>query len=284
MTAHERERAPAALAVDATLAAQLIALRQTYIQTARDHAAVMHQLWATRALVTRALHRLHRHAHALAGTAIMLGFAGVGAAAEAVQAAIERAGIESDTHDWVLVAAVTAALVQVEQAVSTMEAAPITWFGLGSASKEGEALMQAMNALALAGRSIIIVEDSGDVHYQLQLGLELAGAESALCCATLRQARAVLAPDLPAPEVVLIDHYLGRRTGAELATWMQQQPHLQQTWRVSYSEAPAEVIQRSAGADAYHLIWRKRDLPELIAALAELCTTLPAAVSAKEEC
>ena len=269
--------------MDATLAAQLIALRQTYIGAARDQAVVMQQLWTTRTLVARALHRLHRHAHALAGTASMLGFAEVGAAAGAVEAAIERSGIESDPNDWVLIAAVSAGLAQVERAVGVMDTAPMTWLDLDSDTEKEAKLKRAVNTLALAGRSIVILEDSGDIHYQLQLALKVAGAASVQCCATLRQTRAALATDLPAPAAVLIDHYLGLRTGAELAVWMRQQPHLQQTWRVSYSEAPAESIERSANADAYHLIWRKRDMLELIADLAALCATKPSDNGAEEE-
>ncbi|MCU0490633.1 MAG: hypothetical protein MUD01_03405 [Chloroflexaceae bacterium] len=52
----------------------------------------------------------------------------------------------------------------------------------------------------------------------------------------------------PAPDLVLLDFWVGQSTSVQIATWMRQQHHLQATLRVSFSRMPPNTIR--AGSDA----------------------------------
>lgn len=125
----------------------------------------------------------------------------------------------------------------------------------------------------LDGMAILIVEDVSELHLQLTAGLTQAGARHVRCCATLFQAQQLLAREGAAFDVAVIDHILGLRTGSMLASWMQAQAHLQQTWRISYSEAPPNEIAGPAGL--FHRIWPKGSLDALVYAIAQLSGQTP---------
>ncbi|NTV64823.1 MAG: response regulator [Oscillochloris sp.] len=126
--------------------------------------------------------------------------------------------------------------------------------------------------LPLRGLSILIVEDSAEIAFDLSDGLRQAGAASVELKASVRQARKRLETP-PPPSIVLLDNNLvGVETGLDLALWIRTQPRLTQALRISYSGSdPAQIQANCPDSHVFHaLIIKPIPLPTLITQIADL--------------
>ena len=127
----------------------------------------------------------------------------------------------------------------------------------------------------IAGFTFLIVEDTS-IGNELASLLQTQGASATVVMSVTAAQQWLQEQEPSTPHVAIIDYHLpGSVSGTTFAMWMQQQPYLQSTLRISWSALPRESV--CAGwvedphAPLYHGFIRKSsDLVEVIRRLGNM--------------